>query len=342
MIRSTVLAVAAAIALTAPFTTADAQVIPAKGGATPAPTLATDTPPSANPPSTELLHSSTVRLLQSDYDTQLQRLPPDARLGFGTDIDRINALLRTILADKTLAEEARKTGVASDPEVAARIAAETDRMLALAVMERNDAAWGKEFDARPNMTEAARERWLAQPERYKRPEEVKLTHILYATSKHENAQALAQAARAKIVAGADMSALARAESDEPTAKEDGGQTDWSPGNKFDARVARAIAALKKVGDVSNPVRTPNGYYVVRLDGKRGGETRPFDQVKDEIIRDMRKNYIDEQRAKRMAAIRNDPSIVVNQPAVDRLLVRIDPEVIKQSQSPQAPPPGAAK
>ena len=57
---------------------------------------------------------------------------------------------------------------------------------------------------------------------------------------------------------------------------------------------------------------------------------------------MRKSYIDEQRTKRMAAIRNDPSIVVNQPAVDRLLVRIDPEVIKQSQSPQVPPPGAAK
>ncbi len=342
MIRSTVCAMVAAVALTAQFTSVGAQVLPAKGG--PAPTTpAPDMPPSANPPSTELLHSSTVRLLQSDYDTQLLRLPPDARLGFGADIDRINALLRTILADKTLADEARKTGIASDPIVAARIAAETDRMLALAVMERNDANWGKEFDARPNMTEAARERWLAQPDRYKRPEEVKLTHILYTTAKHENAQALAQAARAKIVAGADMVALAKAESDEPTATDDGGQTDWSPGNKFEARLARAIAALKKVGDVSMPIKTQNGYYVMRLDGRRGGETRPFDQVKDEIIRDMRKNYVDEQRAKRMAAIRNDPSIVVNQPAVDKLLVRIDPELIKKSQeNPRASPPGAAK
>jgi peptidyl-prolyl cis-trans isomerase C len=282
-----------------------------------------------NPPTTELLHSSTVRLLQSDYNAQLMRLPEDSRMDFGTDISRINILLRTILVDKTLAEEARKSGLAADPGLAAQVAAETDRILAKAVLDRDEARWTREFDALPDMDKAARERWLAQPDKYRKPEEAKLTHILFTNARHPDAKELAAATRAKIVAGADMVAIARAQSDEPTAAQDGGQTDWAPINRHEPRLSRAIASLKNVGDLSEPIRTQGGYYLVRLDGKRGGDVRPFDEVKDEIIGDMRKSYVDEQRSKLMASIRNDPSIVVNQPAVDKLVVRIDPEVLKK-------------
>ena len=296
---------------------------------------------SPNPPTTELLRNSTVRLLQSDYDAQLMRLPADTRMDFGTDISRINLLLRTILVDKTLAEEARKSGLAADPALAARVAAETDRILSQAVLERDEAQWVRAFDATPNLDVAARERWLAQPDKYRKPVEVKLTHILYTNAKHADPKALAAAARAKIVAGADMVALARSESDEPSAATDGGQTDWAPIRQHEARLARGIATLKNVGDISEPIRTQGGYYVVRLDGKRGGEARNFEDVKDEIIGEMRKSYVDEQRSKRMAAIRNDASIVVNQPAVDALVVRISPEALKRTQEgmrPAPPPP----
>lgn len=341
MIRKTCCSVIAALVLTVPATIAtiaQAQVV-TSGGATAA---QTPTPP-ANPPATELLHSSTVRLLQSDYDAQLLRLPPDSRLGFGTDIDRINALLRTMLVDKTLADEARKSGVAADPAVVARVTAETDRVLAQAVMERNEAQWIKEFDAKPGMEQAARERWLAQPDKYRKPEEVKVTHILYAIPRHDAAQALAlaQAARAKIVAGADMPAIAKAESDDPTAVDNGGQSDWAPAKRFDPRVVRAIAGLKKIGDLSQPVKTPGGYYLIRLDARRGGEVRPFADVKDEIIGEFRRAYVDDQRQQRMAAIRNDPSIVVNQPAVDALVVRIAPQLLDKHEG-DAPAPAAPR
>ena len=59
-------------------------------------------------PSTELLHSDKARLTRGDYDTQLERLPENTRAGFGTNIDRINTLLRVMLVDKTLAAQARE------------------------------------------------------------------------------------------------------------------------------------------------------------------------------------------------------------------------------------------
>ena len=48
------------------------------------------------------------------------------------------------------------------------------------------------------------------------------------------------------------------------------------------------------------------------------------------MQDLRKEYVDTMRAKKMTAIRDDPSIVVNQPAVDALVVRIDPDFARKA------------
>lgn len=291
-------------------------------------------------PDTELLHSATVRLTRGDYDAQLSRLPEDSRAGFGTNIDRINTLLRIMLVDKTLAHEAREAGLDRDPDVQKKIAAETDRLLAQAVMERQQAKWEKEFDSKPNMEQAARERWLTHQDKYRLPEQVEATLLLYAVPKHKpiEAKQLAQAARQKIMTGADMNALAKAESDDPAAATTGGRVDSRTAKDLDPRVLRMATSLKDVGDVSRPVEGEQGFWLIRLDAKHPGGVRPFDQAKASIIGELRREYVDQQRSTRMAAIRNDPAIVVNQPAVDALVVRINPEYMKKAL--EAPAPGS--
>ncbi|MEO6928315.1 MAG: peptidylprolyl isomerase [Casimicrobiaceae bacterium] len=294
---------------------------PAIGGAT-----------QASDPGVELLHSGDIRLTRGEYDTQLSRLPEEARAGFGTNVDRINALLRVMLVDKTLAKQARAEGIDRDPEVAGIISAETDRILAQAVMTRNEKQWEKDFDARPNIEAAAHERWLTQPDKFRKPAEIKVTHLLFSTAKRSalDARELAQAARAKIIAGADMDALVKSESEDPAAAQDGGHIDWSTAQDLDPRFARGAFAIAKVGDVSRPIETEKGVELIRLDGKRPGAVRPYADVKASILAELRKEYVDTLRAQRMAAIRNDPAIVVNQPAVDALVVRIDPELLRKA------------
>ncbi|MEO6748912.1 MAG: peptidylprolyl isomerase, partial [Casimicrobiaceae bacterium] len=214
-----------------------------------------------------------------------------------------------------------------NPDIQRRIASETDRILSQAVIERDLAQWNAEFDARPDMATAARERWLAQPANYSAPEDVRLTQILYATSKYSRADARAKAldARSRIVAGADMGGIAKSESDDAATAQAGGKVDWTPVNHLDTRVSRVIStSLHNPGDLSQPIVTEAGVYLVRLDARRPGVLTPFDEAKASIMQDMRKEYVDTMRAKKMTAIRDDPSIVVNQPAVDALVVRIDP------------------
>jgi len=293
--------------------------------------------PAVADPSTELLHSSRAKLTRGDYDTQLERLPEDARAGFGTNIDRINTLLRVILVDKTLAADARAAGVDRDPDIQRKIEAETDRVLAQAMIQRARDQWEAEFNARPNLDVAARERWLAMPDRYREPEQYQATVIRYSFDKYggsEGAREKAADARRRIVAGGDMATIAKAESDDPAAAQTGGKLDWRTQRGFDdARVGRAVGSMRKPGDVTRPIEGDDAFYVIRLDGKRAGDKKSFDEVKSGIIADLRKEYVQTKMADKMAAIRNDPTIVVNTPAVNALVTRVDPSMLKPEAAP---------
>src|SRR5665213_2722234 len=133
----------------------------------------------------------------------------------------------------------------------------------------------------------------------------------------------------------------------PPPHKPGGKVDWIPVDHLDTRVSRVIStSLHKPGDLSQPIVTEAGVYLVRLDARRPGELTPFDEAKASIMQDMRKEYVDTMRAKKMTAIRDDPSIVVNQPAVDALVVRIDPGFARRAvegagvrrAEPKEPPP----
>jgi len=53
--------------------------------------------------------------------------------------------------------------------------------------------------------------------------------------------------------------------------------------------------------------------------------------------ELRKQYIDAQRDARTVAIRTDPTLKVNQPAVDALVFRADPEIFSMPRRGSAEP-----
>ncbi len=297
--------------------------------------------PAPAAPDTELLHTAKVKVTRGDYDTQLLRLPPDARGGFGANIDRINALLRALLLEKTLAQSARDTGLDKDPEVQRQVKAEVERVLAAAQMQRNVAKWEAEFNARPNLEQAAKERWLTREDRFRGPDDVKVTVIRYSATggSIEAAKAKATAARERILQGGDMSAIAKAESNDASASA-GGKLDWrSLRSLADLGLPRGASVPREKGEVSRVIEGPDAVWLVRLDDRRPGAKRDFEDVKPQIIADLRRDYVEQQQQTLQRSVRDDPSIVVNQPAVDALVVRIDGAVAAPA-APSAAMPGA--
>ena len=97
------------------------------------------------------------------------------------------------------------------------------------------------------------------------------------------AKAKADDLRKQLQAGADFGALAKANSDDKGSAERGGDYGLITQTSSSDAMKKVVFALK-VGEISEPVRQPNGFYLVRVDEF---VTQPFDQVQaaiDEYIR----------------------------------------------------------
>jgi peptidyl-prolyl cis-trans isomerase SurA len=104
--------------------------------------------------------------------------------------------------------------------------------------------------------------------------EYNVSHILVSvpvTATPEQVEARgtrAQEVYTKAKAGEDFAQLAVAYSDSSTNIE-GGSLGWRRGSQLPSIVAERVARMK-AGDVSEPIRTPSGYHLFRLNELRGG------------------------------------------------------------------------
>lgn len=287
------------------------------------------TAPAATEPSPDqlLAENAQARLTRGDYDADIQRLPAEMRDDFARDPKRLSSYLTNLLIVKTLAADARAAGLENDPVLQRRIALEVDRALADAQLRHLEQAAGKEFDAKADdFALKAKELYLIQKDKHKVPEQVSASQILFDTKRHtpEEALALARETRAKLLAGADFAATAKEISDDPSAKSNGGEIGWFARERMDPAFSQAAFAMKNVGDISEPVLSSFGYHLIRFEGRRAAEVKPFEAVQPQLMAELRKRYVNEQRDARTNAIRYDPNLKVNQPAVDSLLVHVDP------------------
>jgi peptidyl-prolyl cis-trans isomerase SurA len=105
--------------------------------------------------------------------------------------------------------------------------------------------------------------------------QTRLRHILIRTNEavsDADARRRITQLRERIVNGADFAEIARTNSDDASAAR-GGELDWVyPGDTV-PEFERAYEALK-VGEVSEPVRTPFGYHLIQVLERRTGEASP--------------------------------------------------------------------
>ena len=279
-----------------------------------------------------LVQNALVAIRKSDYELELERLPPDIRPGFANSERRVNDLLRRMLIERTLAAQAREEKLDRVPENARKLEAELDRLLTILKVQKLEADAAAEFEANRAAWETrARELYTVDRAKYRTPEQFFASHILFETKSksRDEAQKLAREAHAKIVAGADFNELARQVSEDPSAKRNAGKIDWFTAAEMDPAFSAAVAKLKP-GQVSEPVLSSFGWHLIKLDGHRPAEQRTFDQAREQIISELRAKFVNERREAALAKLRSDPSIRANREAIDALVIRVDPDAVRRA------------
>src|SRR5262252_3188228 len=150
-----------------------------------APGVAADLPPDV------LVQTDRVKITRADFEIELANVPAARRTEFAASGERLSKVMNSLLENKTLAVEARAQGLDKDPEVQARIAALTDRVLAQARSEQIEREAEATFERRRDeYIGLAHEYYLTEKAKYTTPEQVNVTHILIRTDKHSKEEAL--------------------------------------------------------------------------------------------------------------------------------------------------------
>lgn len=118
---------------------------------------------------------------------------------------------------------------------------------------------------------------------YAQPEQYQLAHIVL-TDSHENSAELkvtlkkiAQALQAKE----DFNAVAKRFSDKSKLAKKTTSLAWAALNSLPTAVKTAVAPLK-VGEVSAPIATANGYEIIKVVALKPAQVMPFTQITDKV------------------------------------------------------------
>ena len=223
----------------------------------------------------------------------------------------------TYLANAAAAD-ARAHGFDKDPVVRARI----DRTIVNMLAEAQVDHLIEQEEARADFPKAAKERYLAEPEKYTTPERIAASHILIKTGRRTDAEALALANELlqKLRAGeAGFEELAREFSEDRGTRAKGGSLSLFGRGKMVPPFEEAAFALKEPGDLSDPVKTHFGYHLIRLDELVPPEQLPFEMVEARIIKELKAEMARTVREEYMIGLRDDPAIRVDNARMEAFL-----------------------
>jgi peptidyl-prolyl cis-trans isomerase D len=138
---------------------------------------------------------------------------------------------------------------------------------------------------------------------YSAPEEIRASHILFNFDEDDPAEirARAESVLAEARAGADFAALAREHSQDEGSAALGGDLDYFGRGRMVPEFEQAAFALE-IGQISDLVESPFGFHIILLTDRRPESTQTLDEVRDEIVDQLRWRLAQEQAEQTARAV----------------------------------------
>ncbi|MDY0073257.1 MAG: peptidylprolyl isomerase [Thauera sp.] len=242
-------------------------------------------------------------------------VPEAERASLLSNEGKLRNLIAQLFASKLLAADAANRSLNAEEQAQLDYARER----ALAQLQINHVV-GQGLKA--DYSADAQEFYLANPEMFNRPEQVRVEHILVSTQKRSKAEAEQRVRELQaLLAQGERSfpELAQEYSDDDSVRDNGGDLGFFARGKMVPAFEQAAFALKAEGEVTGPVETQFGLHFIKLLAHRPAERIPFEQVRqrlsDEQAAQARKNLI-MREYERIGAL---PGTVVDQEAIQRMV-----------------------
>jgi peptidyl-prolyl cis-trans isomerase SurA len=203
------------------------------------------------------------------------RLAADA--GLRVEDEAVNQVVANIAAENKLTPEQFRGVLARDGVDYAEFREDIRKEILISRLR------ARQVNNRVNVTPQEIDSYLASTAaRTASQNEYRLAHILIAVPEAPNPEQIrvareeAEQVLAKLRIGADFGQLAIAHSDGQQALE-GGDLGWRRGGQLPTLFTDAVLSMRE-GEISDLIRSPSGFHIIKLVGVRGEEKRVIQQV----------------------------------------------------------------
>lgn len=258
-----------------------------------------------------LVEGQGVAITEQDVLGNSLRMPANLRTEVLSRPHTAAQLASNLYIYRSLAQQARAEGLDQRPEIAAALQTAQEKVLADAWLAALDEKTRPSLEAATAQAEAI---YKAEPKRFTTQAEVHVRHILVA-GQDEAARAKAQQVLESLQGGADFAELAKNVSDDKSSGARGGDLGFFGRGKMVPAFEEAAFALKQPGELSGLVQTQFGFHILRLEALRPAGLRPFEEVRDALVEDIRQRATQNARALEAGKLRQRG--VINEDAVAR-------------------------
>ena len=273
----------------------------------------------ANDGSVLVRHGQTV-ITDRDVQVALENFVPEKnRADVLGNEKRLRDFVAQLFALRKLADESKRRDLSADER--AKIDATVERAAAQVQLD-----YLLSVQASPDFDEAAREFYLANPQQFLQPEQIRAQHVLIKAEgrSKEAAEVLARHVFALAKKGdQDFAKLATEFTEDQSGKENGGDLGFFARGAMVKPFEEAAFGLKAAGDMVGPVETQFGYHVIRLVERKAEAAIPFEQVKDKLVRDETLKFKRTAIAREYERVGKLPGIEVDQAAISALVKPIE-------------------
>ena len=201
-----------------------------------------------------------------------------------------NLIRETLINQAVMAQDAQKQALDKLPLVKAR----------LELVEQNTLAqaWQQKAMDDAQIADADIQTEYQAQVKALGTQEFRLRHVLLADEKQ------AQQVLAKIKGGAKFDQIAQESSRDPGTRDKGGLSDWVAEGRLAPAIRQVVDGLKAGQLAAQPVQTPAGWQVLRLEEKRALTPPTVDAVKPQL----RQALAQRQAQAKLAALRSSAKV----------------------------------
>lgn len=225
----------------------------------------------------ELAKIGNKTLTDVDMKNLMGTIPEGQKQQINTDQEVKARMVDNMVTEELFVIEAEKTGVSKDKEFQIALDRARRQLLTQRYLQRT---------VQPKITDANMRTFFDKNKNRYSQDEVRAYHVLTKTEDE------AKEVYTKAKAGEDFEVLAKKFSKDPSAAQNMGDLGFFTRSRMVPQFADAAFNMKP-GEISQPVKSPFGFHVIKVVEKKAGKAVKFDDVKDQIRGDLQNESINE-------------------------------------------------